>query len=311
MKKTIAAVIAAAALCSMTGCLNDQKGSSSQTEPTVTENTAAADTSAAETTTAAASETASEEMTTEEESSPDYTDLAYYYYSSRTNHIPEFIDVQFEKDDTVTIHLYDLIDGHTSTCDWYYVDSKTCKGTNTLGEEIDLNSPLGELWNPDVPQRKDMSDSGCFCGIAYIGGAAPEFMEYSQTNAAIREQFLQSGVLEEFDFVSEIPESNFAQTELGTELYLIIPKDPEAHVTVTRFDLEKNCDVGRIYSSFNGAPFLLKCNYSDISSDIRISIVDNSGYHTTFSPYISAKDGTPQTGCDEVMVFEPDGQPKG
>ncbi|MCR5651203.1 MAG: hypothetical protein K6F86_08500 [Lachnospiraceae bacterium] len=37
------------------------------------------------------------------------------------------------------IHLYEEMDDHDSTWDWYEIDPRTLKGTNFMGEEVDLN----------------------------------------------------------------------------------------------------------------------------------------------------------------------------
>ncbi len=311
MKKFISLAAAALILAAFTACGHD--GGSSQddspslpkpaatTAETEAATTAAARTEPAETTTAAETTEAAESST--EAADYDFQALAMRYYGSRSNHIPEFIDVEQQDDGTVSIHLYDLFDGHTATCDWYYIDPNTAKGTDILGRDIDLNFKEAEMWSPEVEQRSKLSDNGSFCGISYIC-YMPGGMEYSQTNVALREMFLQSGALDEFGFISEVPEKNYASTSMGTELYLIIPRDPEAHVVVTQYDMDSDRELGRIYSSYNGSPFLLRCNYSDISSDVRITVTDNEGVHQTFSPYISLMDGKPAADCASVTVFE-------
>lgn len=58
-------------------------------------------------------------------------------------YIPSIIEVESEEGDIVTIHLYDVVDdgegvSHTSTNDWYYIDRTTGKGTNLVGDDVDL-----------------------------------------------------------------------------------------------------------------------------------------------------------------------------
>ena len=38
------------------------------------------------------------------------------------------------------IHLYEDMDDHTATIDWYEIDPNTLKGTNFEGEEVDLST---------------------------------------------------------------------------------------------------------------------------------------------------------------------------
>ena len=44
-----------------------------------------------------------------------------------------------DPDGTLNIHLYEETGGHTATWDWYYIDPNTLKGTNLMGEAVDLN----------------------------------------------------------------------------------------------------------------------------------------------------------------------------
>ncbi|MBR4979388.1 MAG: hypothetical protein IKX77_02435, partial [Clostridia bacterium] len=192
---------------------------------------------------------------------------ARHYYSSRTNHIPEFIYVESnEFPKTAVVHLYDLYDGHTSTCDWYYIDRFTLKGKNILEEEVDLNSPIAEYWDPEIPVRDELAQSGDFCGIVYLGGIDPDCYDFE----SVKEAALNSGYAEKYDFIADIPMGNFASTINGTELYLVIPADRIARVFIDEYNFIEDYPIGRIYAGYKGTPFLLKCNYSDISSDVRI-----------------------------------------
>lgn len=52
-------------------------------------------------------------------------------------HDPEYADVTDNNDGTYTIHLYDIVDDHTTTCGWYTIDALTTMGTDDLtGEQI-------------------------------------------------------------------------------------------------------------------------------------------------------------------------------
>ncbi len=66
-------------------------------------------------------------------------DMALAYYVKYYNYTPGYAQVDTVEGDTVTIHLFDSIDGHLSTCDWYYINRYTASGTNIMGEEINLN----------------------------------------------------------------------------------------------------------------------------------------------------------------------------
>ncbi len=61
------------------------------------------------------------------------------YRGNKGEYIPEFIVVDDESGDIVTIHLYDDMGTHLATSDWYYINRNTGKGENLLGEVVDLN----------------------------------------------------------------------------------------------------------------------------------------------------------------------------
>lgn len=234
------------------------------------------------------------------------TDLARVYYGTRSNHMPQFVDVASASGgERVMLHLYDLTDNHTSTLAWYEIDRFTCKGMDTgTGAAVDLNAKPAEMWNPEVEQRSTLRSSGSFCGIVYLGSVPSSKILYSPDDEFYIGMLNDTGLAEKYPFLTEIPATNFATTLRGTELYLIIPKDNEAQVRVAEYDFVADKETGDVFSSYMGAPFLLKCNYSDIGSDVRIYVTDNSGQHPAFSPYLSGEDGKPRTDSDRVRVLE-------
>ena len=72
-------------------------------------------------------------------------DMAREYYKQHndTGYVPEFCEVfQNTTDNDIVIQLYDLVDGHTSTADWYYIDRFSGKGKDMMDNEIDLTTAL-------------------------------------------------------------------------------------------------------------------------------------------------------------------------
>ena len=227
------------------------------------------------------------------------------FYGSRTNHVPEFADVSDdEMPDRVKIHLYDIMDGHTSTAAWYYIDRFTGTGEDLLQNAVDLNDISKDIWSPELPIREEMKKDGQFCAVGYVGPVDSKENSLAENREYFLSKLAKSGFLDKFIPGGNIPDQNFCGTQLGTELYLIIPADEEAQIEVIWYDFEQDRDLGTIYRSFNGAPILLKCNYSDISGDVRIRIKDRSGTHEDFAPYISLKDGSVKTGNDHVKLIE-------
>lgn len=69
--------------------------------------------------------------------------MAKEYRKSRGEYVPSIVEVDNENGDIVVIHLYDILEDHAATWDWYTVNRLTAKGTNVLEEEIDLTDIKG------------------------------------------------------------------------------------------------------------------------------------------------------------------------
>ena len=68
-------------------------------------------------------------------------EMALNYYQAHNGYRPAAAEAMINYDEKIAIHLYDDMDGHTATSDWYTVDRYTATGTNVLGEPIDLKAP--------------------------------------------------------------------------------------------------------------------------------------------------------------------------
>ena len=75
-------------------------------------------------------------------------ELTKAYYLSKYRLTPQFIDVFDDEDNNVSIHIYDIVEnvldngevsGHTSTYDWWLIDRSTAKGTDLMGDTVDLS----------------------------------------------------------------------------------------------------------------------------------------------------------------------------
>ncbi|MBP1592295.1 MAG: hypothetical protein ILP22_09675 [Oscillospiraceae bacterium] len=199
-------------------------------------------------------------------------------YGSVTNHRPDNIVIEGEENGVVTIHLYDEHADNITTCSWYYTDRMTGKTTDILGNEFYITEPGADLWNPQVPQRAQIKEND-WCAVRYIGLIFEDtIVDYISHNVAYQEFGLQH---EDYEWLMHMPKLNHVKTDGARELYLIIPRDDEAQVTVTLRDGSE-----KIYHSFKGAPFLLACNTVKGESNVNVSITDNSGEHPAFSPLI-------------------------
>lgn len=121
-----------------------------ETTATTTTTESTTSTEATTTTTEATTTTITEATTTTKEAptTTSYTDqelcdMAANYYFWTTGYKPPISEVDSVNGDIVTIHLYEVKDGHTATSAWYEIDRTTGKGKNALlGDEVDLTEVL-------------------------------------------------------------------------------------------------------------------------------------------------------------------------
>ena len=143
-------------------------------------------------------------------------------------------------------------------------------------------------WDPDVPQRKAVSGDGAVCGVYYAGGLAGGDLGS-----------LLAGLEKEFPFLASIPEVNIVKTEGGNDVFVIIPKSPDAAVSVARWIVDESSGYSGakgeyLYMSNYGQPIVLCCNVSDIMPDTVVSVTlpaSEGGVGVIFNPCVSLKNG--------------------
>lgn len=100
------------------------------------------------------------------------------------------------------------------------------------------------------------------------------------------------------DMVRSVPEENIVEIAGGRELYLIIPADEAAGISINELTPPKNGEPAKfervVYRSANGKPFLLRCNAAEpdaagnIPYDCEVNLVDSRGNGMTWYPYMDA-----------------------
>lgn len=68
-------------------------------------------------------------------------EMARVYYEARYSEAPPGIQVDGTDGDLVRIQIYESMDDHLTTYDWYTVDRNTAEGVDILGDPIDLKNP--------------------------------------------------------------------------------------------------------------------------------------------------------------------------
>ncbi|MBR1737321.1 MAG: copper amine oxidase N-terminal domain-containing protein, partial [Firmicutes bacterium] len=65
-------------------------------------------------------------------------ELALGYYEEQNKYRPQYAEATVGEDNNINIRLYDIVDDHTSTSDFYTINSTTASGVNVTGEYIDI-----------------------------------------------------------------------------------------------------------------------------------------------------------------------------
>ena len=68
--------------------------------------------------------------------------MARDYLRSENGSEPQYTNAYITESGLIAIHLYDIVDDHTSTCQWYTVDRFTAQGTDFFDEPVDLTTIL-------------------------------------------------------------------------------------------------------------------------------------------------------------------------
>ncbi len=168
----------------------------------------------------------------------------------------------------------------------YYVnDEKATKDVyNSTANPILALSDDEIIWNDFSIQSLAETKA---VGVISLGG----YDGYNQ----YKEQIKSSNYLSEYTFLDELSKDKFVSASDGTETFAIIPADDVVLVCVYKLvydqELNKSQSVDLLYSASNADPIVVKCNFSDIYSDVNIKIVQKDGTVTEFSPRVSMKDG--------------------
>lgn len=87
----------------------------------------------------------------------------------------------------------------------------------------------------------------------------------------------------------------------GDEYYYIIPRYMDMTVDVYSVNIENN-DQELIYSNGDGTPFIIKCNESDIFSNVLIKLTTTNGKIVEIVPFISLENGDLVLGEDGYII---------
>lgn len=101
--------------------------------------------------------------------------MALDHYEEKTGYRPSMAGAVINLDEMIAIQLYDLVDDHISTSDWYTVDRYTAEGYNDLSEPIALAGSAAEENVPGetIPETESMPASETIPGETEMPESVP------------------------------------------------------------------------------------------------------------------------------------------
>ncbi|PNE26449.1 hypothetical protein BHU11_06885 [Tannerella sp. oral taxon 808] len=126
---------------------------------------------------------------------------------------------------------------------------------------------------------------------------AVAFVGYYATEADFRATPAYADLCKRYALPDDVPFIDHA----GDEVYLVIPRDPNASVAVNNVPAESLTDPDVdahgpiLYKSEEGTPFFIKCQSSGGMTNAEIIIVDNNKHELTYRPQLSTDDGSLMT----------------
>ena len=121
------------------------------------------------------------------------------------------------------------------------------------------------------------------------------FLDYFEDYNEYSKSIKASPYLEEYEFLGELSKKDFISVSEGTETFAIIPANNVTAVSVYKLEydeqLNKASNGDMLYNSSDVKPFVVKCNLSDIYTDVNIVLTTKDGKVIEFSPQLSLKDG--------------------
>ena len=219
--------------------------------------------------------------------------------------MPECAEVTETNGNEVTVRLYDMRGTDKKILNELTIDCVTRKGKQLFdGASFQLannQSPNEPLWEP-VSSVYQLVPDGKAAAVIYLG-TYKHPTETIDVESIVKYYAEHSDAAKKYTFIKDIPEQNIVWTDNGTELWVILPKNSASTITVWEKSPETHTAKHRLTETYNGAPIILCCNYSDIAPDVSVQINPIGGTpNAPFAPYISMKDGNPTTTDEENIT---------
>ena len=152
--------------------------------------------------------------------------------------------------------------------------------------------------------RKTIEAEDGKVGFAFIG-----YLNEESDKEKILDFVKKSACGQKYDFLGEISENNIVDAD-GYEVYAIVPESEKGTVTIYEAEMTEDGEYRDIrdrtlYKGKPGEPVILKCNISEIYSNVLVVSVENNEI-TEFRPSLSMRDGRLASvqGCYDFSVYE-------
>ena len=152
--------------------------------------------------------------------------------------------------------------------------------------------------------RNTVEAEDCKVGVAFIG-----YLNEHLTKGEILDFVKESACGKKYDFLCETSAQNIVDA-YGYELFAIVPKSEKGTVTIYEAEITEDGEYRDLrdrvlYKGKPGEPVILKCNISEVYSNVLVVSVENNEI-TEFKPSLSMRDGRLASvqGCYDFSVYE-------
>lgn len=153
--------------------------------------------------------------------------------------------------------------------------------------------------------RELISGNDCDVGIAFIG-----YVDSESTQENLRKMLEGSRTGQKYPFLTDCP----IVKNKGQELYAIVPAKKDACVTVFEAGVTQDGEYEDyrdhiVFRAEPGEPIILRCNLSEIYSNVLVSVDVPGKDRVEFRPCLSMMDGSIalEIGCYDFTVLEQQG----
>ncbi|MGN0548587.1 MAG: hypothetical protein ACI4IM_03230 [Acutalibacteraceae bacterium] len=152
--------------------------------------------------------------------------------------------------------------------------------------------------------RNTVEAEDCKVGVAFIG-----YLNEHLTKGEILDFIKESACGKKYDFLCETSAQNIVDA-YGYELFTIVPKSEKGTVTIYEAEMTEDGEYRDLrdrvlYKGKPGEPVILKCNISEVYSNVLVVSVENNEI-TEFRPILSMRDGrlASAQGCYDFSVYD-------